>query len=46
MTTAEGGVLTWNFLENFDNEQIYKELMLLALHSQNKDALAKLKAEA
>ena len=44
LTTAEGGALTWNFSENFDNEQIYKELMLLALHGQNKDALAKLKA--
>lgn len=46
LTTAEGGALTWNFPENFDNEQIYKELMLLALHGQNKDALAKLKAGA
>ena len=46
LTTAEGGALTWNFSENFDNEQIYKELMLLALHGQNKDALAKLKAGA
>ena len=44
LTTAEGGALTWNFSENFDNEQIYKELMLLALHGQNKDALEKLKA--
>lgn len=46
LTTAEGGALTWNFPENFDNEEIYKELMLLALHGQNKDALAKLKAGA
>ena len=45
LTTAEGGALTWN-LPNFDDEQIYKELMLLALHGQNKDALAKLKAGA
>ena len=46
LTTAEGGALTWNLLETFDDEQIYKELMLLALHGQNKDALAKLKAGA
>ena len=46
LTTAEGGALTWNLPENFDNEEIYKELMLLALHGQNKDALAKLKAGA
>jgi hypothetical protein len=46
LTTAEGGALTWNLPGNFDNEEIYKELMLLALHGQNKDALAKLKAGA
>jgi len=46
LTTAEGGALTWSLPNNFDNEQIYKELMLLALHGQNKDALAKLKAGA
>ena len=46
LTTAEGGALTWNLPENFDDEEIYKELMLLALHGQNKDALAKLKAGA
>ena len=46
LTTAEGGALTWNLPNNFDNERIYKELMLLALHGQNKDALAKLKAGA
>ena len=46
LTTAEGGALTWNLPESFDDEQIYKELMLLALHGQNKDALAKLKAGA
>ena len=46
LTTAEGGALTWNLPEKFDNKEIYKELMLLALHGQNKDALAKLKAGA
>ena len=38
--------MTWNLPNNFDNEQIYKELMLLSLHGQNKDALSKLKAGA
>ena len=46
LTTGEGGALTWNLPNNFDNEQIYKELMLLSLHGQNKDALSKLKAGA
>ena len=46
LTTGEGGALTWNLPNNFDNEQIYKELMLLALHGQNKDALSKMKAGA
>lgn len=46
LTTAEGGALTWKELENFDDELVYKELMLLALHGQNKDALSKMKAGA
>lgn len=46
LTTAEGGAITWKKNEVFDNEQIYKELMLLALHGQNKDALSKMKAGA
>lgn len=40
-TTAEGGALTWRSREGLDNESIYKELQLLSLHGQNKDALAK-----
>ena len=39
-TTGEGGALTWN-LPQVDSEEIYKEVMLLSLHGQNKDALAK-----
>ncbi len=46
LTTAEGGAITWKNNEKFDDEIIYKELMLLALHGQNKDALAKMKAGA
>ena len=40
-TTAEGGALTWRSREGLDNEVIYKQLQLLSLHGQNKDALAK-----
>lgn len=46
LTTAEGGALTWKENNEFDNEKIYKEIMLLALHGQNKDALSKMKAGA
>lgn len=46
LTTAEGGAITWKENSNFDSEEIYKEIMLLALHGQNKDALAKLKPGA
>lgn len=41
LTTAEGGALTWRNIEGIDNEDIYKKLMLLSLHGQSKDALAK-----
>ena len=40
-TTAEGGALTWRTLEGIDDEAIYKQLQLLSLHGQSKDALAK-----
>lgn len=43
LTTAEGGALTWRSREGIDNEAIYKQLQLLSLHGQNKDALAKTK---
>ena len=44
-TTAEGGGLSW--VDNgFDSEDFYKQIMLLSLHGQNKDALAKTKAGA
>ena len=40
-TTAEGGALTWRNIPGIDNEAIYKQLQLLSLHGQSKDALAK-----
>lgn len=41
LTTAEGGALTWKTIPGIDNEAIYKQLQLLSLHGQSKDALAK-----
>ena len=46
LTTAEGGALTWNSIEGIDDEEIYKQLQLLSLHGQSKDALAKTKLGA
>ena len=40
-TTAEGGALTWRNIQGISNEDIYKQFMLLSLHGQSKDALAK-----
>lgn len=40
-TTAEGGGLVWRDIKGIDNEDIYKKFMLLTLHGQSKDALAK-----
>lgn len=41
LTTAEGGALTWKKNHNIDDEAIYKQIQLLSLHGQTKDALAK-----
>ena len=46
LTTAEGGAATWNPALGLDDEAIYKQYMLLSLHGQNKDALAKTKPGA
>ena len=46
LTTAEGGALTWRDIPGIDNEEIYKQLQLLSLHGQSKDALAKTKLGA
>ena len=45
-TTAEGGALTWRTIEGIDDEEIYRQLQLLSLHGQSKDALAKTKMGA
>ena len=41
LTTAEGGAVTWQNIDGVDNEEIYNQYMLLSLHGQSKDALAK-----
>ncbi|WP_298202076.1 DegT/DnrJ/EryC1/StrS family aminotransferase, partial [Desulfosporosinus sp.] len=46
LTTAEGGAVTWRPIPGFDDEEIYKQFMLLILHGQSKDALAKTKLGA
>lgn len=43
-TTAEGGALTWASGTFLDSEHTYQQLMLMSLHGQTKDALAKDKA--
>ncbi len=45
LTTAEGGALSWR-AGVFDDEELYRNLMLQSLHGQTKDALAKTKAGA
>lgn len=45
LTTAEGGGLAW-VDSGFDSDAFYRDIMLLSLHGQNKDALAKTKAGA
>lgn len=46
LTTAEGGALTWNPVEGIDDDWLYQQFMLLSLHGQSKDALAKTKLGA
>ncbi len=41
LTTAEGGAMTWKHIDGIDDEDIYKQVQLLSLHGQSKDALAK-----
>ncbi|MEF9941963.1 MAG: DegT/DnrJ/EryC1/StrS family aminotransferase [Lachnospiraceae bacterium] len=41
LTTAEGGAVVWKDIKDVDNEEIYKQFMLLSLHGQSKDALSK-----
>nr|MBP3597986.1 DegT/DnrJ/EryC1/StrS aminotransferase family protein [Eubacterium sp.] len=46
LTTAEGGALVWREIPGVSSEEIYRQFMLLSLHGQSKDALAKTKAGA
>lgn len=41
LTTAEGGAVVWRDDLGLDGDALYKEYMLLSLHGQSKDALAK-----
>lgn len=41
LTTGEGGAVTWKDNSKIDNEEMYKQFMLLILHGQSKDALSK-----
>lgn len=43
LTTAEGGAVVWKDISGIDNEELYHKYMLLSLHGQSKDALAKTK---
>lgn len=42
LSTAEGGAVCLNLPEPFDNEEIYRQMMIKSLHGQTKDALAKM----
>lgn len=44
LVTGEGGALTWRSSANLDDDVLYRQLMLLSLHGQTKDALTKSKA--
>ncbi len=46
LTTGEGGAVTFCNTNGKDVEEIYKQYMLLSLHGQSKDALAKTKLGA
>lgn len=43
LTTSEGGAVVWRNDLDLDSEELYEEYMLLSLHGQSKDALAKSK---
>ena len=44
ITTAEGGMICFNLPAPFDNEQLYKEMRLMTLNCQTKDAFTKSQA--
>lgn len=41
LTTGEGGAVTWLSRPGLDNDEVYRQYMLLSLHGQSKDALHK-----
>lgn len=43
MTTAEGGAICLNLPMPFDNAELYKELRMMSLNCQTKDAFPSLK---
>lgn len=46
LTTGEGGAVTWRPIPGVDDDELYRQYMLLSLHGQSKDALAKTKLGA
>lgn len=42
LTTAEGGAVTWLDISGINNDEIYRQYMLMSLHGQTKDALSKM----
>lgn len=46
LTTAEGGALTWQEIPGVESDDLYRQVQLLSLHGQSKDALAKTKLGA
>ncbi|MBQ4320720.1 MAG: DegT/DnrJ/EryC1/StrS aminotransferase family protein [Oscillospiraceae bacterium] len=46
LTTAEGGALTWREIPGVESDDLYRQVQLLSLHGQSKDALAKTKLGA
>lgn len=46
LTTAEGGATIWRDIDQISSQDIYQQLMLLSMHGQSKDALAKTKPGA
>lgn len=41
LTTGEGGAVTWRPIPGISDDELYQQYMLLSLHGQSKDALAK-----
>ena len=46
LTSAEGGAICLNLPEPFDNDELYKEVRILSLNGQTKDAFTKSQAGA